>query len=108
MIDAKITLIARTPSQADSGAPIYDYVGHDVFCSVRSVGMNEFYAASQAGLDVQYVFETNPANYEGEDTLVYEGEEYGIVRTYMKSLDVLEIYAGSKVGAYGYGLNSSS
>lgn len=102
MIDALITLIKRIPSQNEYGAPVYDYVGHDVLCSVSSVGKNEFYAASQAGLDVQFLFRTNPANYEGEDTLVYEGEEYGIVRTYMASLDVLEIYAGLKVGAsYG-------
>lgn len=102
MIDALITLIKRFPSQNEYGAPEYEYVGHDVFCSVSSVGKNEFYEAAQAGLDVQYVFRTNPANYEGEDTLMYEGAEYGIVRTYMASLDVLEIYAGLKVGAiYG-------
>lgn len=100
-IDGVITLIARIPSQNDYGGNEWEYVGHDVFCRVSSIGKNEFYSAEQAGLDVQYVFKTNPANYEGEDTLIYEGEEYGIVRTYMASLDELEIYAGMKVGANG-------
>lgn len=101
MVEGVITLIERIPSQNDYGAPIYEYVGHDVFCSVKSVSQNEFYSAAQAGLDVQFVFVTHPANYEGEDTLFYEGVEYGIVRTYMASLDALEIHAGVKVGAYG-------
>ena len=101
MIDAIITLIARIPTQNEYGGNVYDRVGHDVFCTVSSVGKNEFYAAEQAGLDVQFVFRTHPANYEGEDTLIYEGLEYGIVRTYMASPDILEIYAGTKVGGYG-------
>lgn len=101
MIDGIITLISRIPSVNEYGAPVYERVGHDVFCTVSSVGKNEFYSAAQAGLDVQFVFRTHPANYEGEDTLAYEGLEYGIVRTYMASLDVLEIYAGQKVGEYG-------
>lgn len=106
MIDGLITLIERIPSQNEYGAPVYEKVGHDVFCTVASVGKNEFYSATQAGLDVQFVFRTHPANYEGEDTLIYEGVEYGIVRTYTASLDVLEIYAGYKAGA-SYGSNQT-
>jgi SPP1 family predicted phage head-tail adaptor len=101
MTDAVIKLIKKTYTQNEDKALVETETVTDVFCSVRSVGRNDFYSASQLGMDLQYVFLTNPVNYNGESIVEYEGERYGVSRTYQSSADVLEIYAGTEVGAYG-------
>lgn len=101
MTDSVIKLIKKTYTQNEDKALVETETATDVFCSVRSVGRNDFYSASQLGMDLQYVFLTNPVNYNGESIVEYEGERYGVSRTYQPSADVLEIYAGTEVGAYG-------
>lgn len=102
MVDAVITLISETTTTNSYGALIPTKTERQVFCKCRSVGRADFYNGQQAGLALSYVFETNPINYCGESELEYEGERYSITRTYQASADVLELYAGLKVGArYG-------
>ena len=98
MTDTTIKLVKKTYTTNDIGTPIQTEVISEVLANVRSVGRADFYAGSQVGLAMSYVFETHPCNYDGEDTLEYDGERYGIVRTYQTSEDVLEIYTGEKVG----------
>ena len=54
-----------------------------VYCTVRSVGMNEAYQALANGLHPQFVFVLSDyADYENEKICKYNGVEYRIVRTY--------------------------
>ena len=108
MIDAVITLISKSYTQNEAKAIVETESTRDVMCMVKSVGRSDFYQAQQMGLDLSFVFITNPVNYEGESMLEYEGQRYGITRTYRASQDVLEIYAGTKVGAYHAGSNEGS
>ena len=105
MIDAVISLISKTATQNADKAIVETETKRDVFANVDSVGRNDFFAAAQVGLSLSYVFKTDPSNYQGEDELEYEGQRYGITRTYRASNDVLEIYAGTVVG---YGSDGSS
>lgn len=105
-MDATITLIGESFTKNDIGIAVASETRTEVFCSVRSVSRNDFYRAGEIGLALSYVFITNPVNYSGEQLLEYNGERYGIIRTYQPSLDHLELYAGYKVGVDS-GLNSA-
>lgn len=55
-----------------------------VFCQVASVGRTEFYMASQAGMNPEYVLKlSDTAEYQGEMELTFRGEKWKIIRTYM-------------------------
>lgn len=60
-----------------------------VYCEVRSVGMNELYAAQANGLHPSFVFKLNhKADYNGEKILTYKGSRYRIVRTYVNGISI--------------------
>jgi len=57
-----------------------------VFCTVRSVGMNEFYRAMENALRPTFVFTlSDMAEYQGEKICIYQGVRYRVVRTYMNN-----------------------
>lgn len=96
-----ITLVAKTRTQ-DSMLIWHETVtGRDVFAQVDSVTRSEFFEAGRAGLDPAYRFTVFYADYEGEDTVIYNGKPYGIYRTYHARTDELELYAERKGGADG-------
>ena len=101
MNDTVITLVKQEYSKNDFGAPIPVETSRDVFCSLKSVGRSDFYAAGQAGLALDHVFITDPVNYDGEQIIVYLGVRYEVTRTYQSSANTLEIYVGHKVGVFG-------
>lgn len=98
MRDAIITLVKEEHYKNDFGVDSTTSTTRTVYCSSKSVNRADFYGAGQIGLELNYVFITNPVNYDGERILVYNGERYEITRVYQASDDVLEIYAGHKVG----------
>lgn len=58
-----------------------------VFCTVRSVGQQEYYRAMSNGLQPSVVFITPAANYEGEKIVLWAADgatqrRYRVVRTY--------------------------
>ena len=60
-----------------------------VFCTVRSVGMNESYAARANGLNPQLVFVLSDyTDYQGEKICVYAGKRFRIVRTYRNNQSI--------------------
>lgn len=55
----------------------------EVFCTVRSVGMNESYLAKSQGLHPELVFELSDiAEYKNEKECIYDGVRYRIIRSY--------------------------
>ncbi len=56
----------------------------DVFCQVRSVGMNEFYRAHENGLHPTWIFTlADSEEYQGEKICEYRGQRCRIIRTYV-------------------------
>lgn len=98
MTDATINLLKETYTKNDFGVDSATTTSRTVFCSTKSVSRADFYKAGQIGLALDFVFVTDPVNYEGETILEYEGVRYDITRVYQSSLNTLEIYAGHKVG----------
>ena len=55
-----------------------------VYCTVRSVGYNEFYRAKENGITPVFVFTlADVAEYKQEKICKYNGVRYRIVRTYV-------------------------
>lgn len=104
--DDVITLIKQTPTGAldEYGQEVFTETTREVFCKVTSTTRAEFYQARQTGLEPEFVFVTQPCNYDNERILAYGVDEhnqpqrYSIYRTYRRGADVLEIYAQKEVG----------
>lgn len=107
-MDAVITLISETYTKNAEGVDIPTESSTDVFCKVQSVSRSDFYRAGEMGIALSYVFITNPVNYNGEKIVSYNGNRYGVTRTYQPSLDRLEIYAGYKAGVDSGGFNKTN
>jgi len=61
-----------------------EIVKKGIFANKKSVRSNEYYMAKQSGIELSYMFEIRSIEYEGEEQLNYEGNEYTIERTYDK------------------------
>jgi hypothetical protein len=55
-----------------------------------SIRSSEYWQAKQSGISLSYTFEVHAIEYQGEEKLIYEDEEYQIERTYEKS-DYVEL-----------------
>lgn len=103
--DDVIKLINQIPTGTydEYGQEILTETAREVFCKVKSINRAEFYQARQTGLELEFMFETNPVNYEGERIVEYDAygtgaERYAVTRTHRASLDTLEIYVSLRVG----------
>lgn len=71
-----LTLIKRTPGTDE-------ITKRDVFCSLCSVGMREFYQSHAADIHPEAVFVlADYLDYEGETLADYNGQRYHVLRTY--------------------------
>ena len=69
-----------------------------VFCSISSVGANEFYNASLQGLKPEYKVTMFAPEYEGEKLVQYQGMIYSVYRTYRGKNETMELYLQAKAG----------
>ncbi len=70
-----------------------------VFAKVGSVGEREFYDSAQAGYELSIKAEVWIWDYAGELLLVYDGQEYRVVRTYRNDkLRRMELYCELEKG----------
>jgi len=78
-----LTLIAETPkAHGVFDAPAL--TRRDVFCAVKSVGMNEFYRAHEQSLHPTLVFVlADSEEYGNEKICEYHGTRYRIIRSYV-------------------------
>ena len=66
-----------------------------VLCTVKKVRQSEYYEGHNAGFRPEKQFDLTVAeDYHGESSLIYEGQEYDIIRTYEKNAGGLEIIVG--------------
>ena len=83
-MDDVLTLISHTVTTYDDyGNEITTTKTRDVFCRIYGVTRNEFYSASQAGLKPEITARLSDyADYSGEKSAIYQGDEFDIIRTY--------------------------
>lgn len=74
-----------------------EYVFKEVFAEVKSVSQSEYYTAAQSGFKPVFKFIlADYYDYEEEDTVIYNGILYHIIRTYRNGLQ-LELTVEKKV-----------
>ena len=93
-----ITLIGYTKEQDANGVWRKTPYERDVFCQADSVTRVEFFEGGRNGLNPEWRFTMFAYDYNGEDTVRYNGSTYGIYRTYHGRNDDIELYAERKGG----------
>ena len=103
-----ITLITDTLTQDDNGVWQATETTRDVYAQVDSVTRAEFFEGGRNGLNPEYKFTMFFGDYEGEQTVMYDGKAYGVYRTYHGRNDTVELYAERKGGTNGKGNSGQS
>lgn len=104
-MDGTAYLIKETFSKDSIGQPIAAETSTEIYVHEGSVNRSEFYEAGQHGLSADLLLYTAAVNYSGEKLIRYNGEPYGIYRTYRDpDSDEIELYLERKAG---YGTSES-
>lgn len=93
-----ITLISQTKTQDENGVWRTTETPRTVFCSVNSVTRDEFFEGGRNGLNPSYQITMFRYDYNGESIVKYEGQRYGVYRTYFGRDDTIELYVERKGG----------
>lgn len=96
----ELTLIQEPPTTYDDiGNPIPGVpVETIVFCEVNSIGRNEFYNASLAGLKPSLIFTIHAYEYNDEEKIKFNEKNYKVMKTYLKNTEELELTCEKVVG----------
>ena len=93
-----VTLVGFTRTQDAFGVWRSTPSERQVYCSVDSVTRDEYFEGGRNGLNPEYRITMFFCDYNGEDTVVYNGIAYGVYRTYHAKTDELELYVERKGG----------
>ena len=72
-----------------------------VYCEATSVSQSEWFEGGRNGLNPEFRFRLFRYDYNGEDTVKYNGEYYSIYRTYVDRNEIIDLYVEKKKGAHG-------
>lgn len=94
--DHEIHLIGLVEGEDDYGFPVSEeQIKPPILAKRLSVRSSEFWQAKQSGVNLTYVFEVHSFEYNGEEKLSFEEQEYNIERTYNKG-DYTELTCARK------------
>lgn len=94
---SEITLIAETITVDEYRRECVTEAQTVVFAEVNSITQSEYFAAQNVDLRPEFKFSVFFGDYSGEKVIEYEGDRYGVYRTYLAG-DYMELYAERKVG----------
>lgn len=101
-MDSVIDLISTTYVKDKYGVQQPSDTSREVYCGVGSITRAEFASAGRNGLNPAYMFTVFAADYQGEQTVRYDGDAYSVYRTYKRpDDDYIEIYVERKGGTNG-------
>lgn len=101
-MDAVLTLLCEKEEKDEVGVFVpTKQIPREVFCEVHSITRQEFFDAGRNGLNPSLMFTVAKVDYHGEKTIIYEGNGYGVYRTYATDDDYIELYAERKGGTNG-------
>ena len=96
-----INLIKETPVQSSDYTWTSQETSQEVFCDVRSITRTEWFEAGRNGIEhPEFIFIMNRNEYEGQKIVEYNGQRYGVYRTYAGRNEDLELYVEAKGGLH--------
>ena len=73
----------------------------EVYCDVKSITQTEWFNAGRNGIEhPAFVFIINRNEYDGEEAVLFNGQQYGVYRTYEAKNENLELYCEAKGGLH--------
>lgn len=97
MRGSQATLITYATTYDDIGQPVSAKTQAIIPVTVSSITRNEWSAAGQLGVSPDVRLSTPRMNYGGQTEVTFEGQDYGVYRTYEKG-DIVELYLERKGG----------
>lgn len=94
----KITLLTSEYTQDVIGQWIKTVTETEVFATVSSVTMSEFYQAGLQGMKPEFRMTIWMTEYHDEEELVYNDKVYSIYRTYIRDDGRIELYVTERKG----------
>lgn len=94
----KISLISIEYTQDELGEWVETEVKTDVFATVQSVTMYEFYEAGREGMKPDYRFHMWMTEYNDQELVEYKDKRYRIYRTYIRNDGRIELYVNEQKG----------
>lgn len=89
--DYELILIKQTIIEDELCNQIPQEIETNIYCLLKSIGRNEFYAASKNGLRPELIFVIHNYEYSGEKEIIFEGNRYKVIRTYLLDFEELEL-----------------
>ena len=94
-----IYLISRPKYQDDEGVwREGEEIRRKCYAQINSVTGSEFFEGGRNGLNPELRFTVFAYDYHGEEIVEYNGNLYGVYRTYFSRTDILELYTERKGG----------
>lgn len=91
-------LLADSYTQNDYGVMEKATTRKKVFVAVTSVTGAEWFEGGRNGLNPQFRFIVFSHDYNNEKVIEYNGTQYTIYRTFLRSTDEIELYAELRKG----------
>lgn len=99
MDKSSVVTLIQTEQQRDAyGVMRAVETSREVFCQVDSVTRQEFFEGGRNGLNPELRFTLFAYDYDGETVIEYNGQRYGVYRTFVSRTDSVELYAERKGG----------
>lgn len=96
-----IYLVSKNAVQDEDYSWIDKEEKTEVFCDVRSITQTEWFEAGRSGIEhPAYIFILNRNEYSGQQIVEYQGQRYGVYRTYMAKNEDLELHCEAKGGLH--------
>ena len=94
-----IYLLTPVRTQDSLGVWTVQNAERQVFCEVSSVSQSEWFEGGRNGLNPELRFRLFRYDYQGEDTVKYQGEYYTIYRTYIDRNELIDLYVEKRKGS---------
>ena len=91
-------LLTDTYSQNEYGVMVKETTKNKVFVKVSSVTSQEWFEGGRNGLNPQFRFEMFAHDYNDEEVIEYNNKQYTIYRTFLKTVDTIELYTELRKG----------
>lgn len=98
--DHEVVLLKQNYIEDDLGQKIPDGppVETSVLCNKKSVGRNEFYNASVAGMEPELILGLHAYEYDNQKQVEFNGQTFDVIRTYQVNFEEIELTVGKKIG----------